>query len=385
MNQGKATIVRNVFRFLAIAALIAIPITTAVADDDFFRFPQFPHGSEPLGAVYVLTNQQANSVLVYARAGDGSLTQSGNFLTGGMGAGTGADPLGSQGSLVLGQRRQLLFAVNAGSNDLSVFKVNGINLQLIDRVPSGGTMPVSVAVHEDLVYVLNAGGTPNIQGFVLNRQGNLVALTNSAQPLPGGAGSTPAQVSFSPAGDILMVTEKGTNEIDTWTVDEEGFVHNQTVTKSNGATPFGFAFAHRGGFAIVSEAGPSALSSYNVDDGAQLTLVTGTLVDGQMANCWVVVTKNQLYAYTSNTGSGNISSYLISNDGMLRLLNPVAGNTGSGTAPIDMALSDGSRFLYVREAAKGAVDGFRVEIDGSLTPLNSVPGVPAGAQGIAAR
>jgi 6-phosphogluconolactonase (cycloisomerase 2 family) len=288
---------------------------------------------------------------------------------------------------VLGRWRLLLFAVNAGSNDVSVFAVEGrrgLQLRLLDRQSSGGTMPVSVAVHGNLVYVLNAGGTPNVQGFLINPCGNLVPLAGSAQPLPGGAGSAPAQVSFSPDGDTLVVTEKNTNQIDTWTVDDEGFAHNPTVTKSNGATPFGFAFAHRD-FAIVSEAGPSALSSYAVDDDAQLRLLTGTLPDGQKANCWVVVTKNQHYAYTTNTGSGNISSYLILGDGSLALLNPVAGNTGTGTAPIDMALSNDSRLLYVREATKGVVDGFRVESDGSLTAVTSVPGVPAGAQGIAAR
>jgi 6-phosphogluconolactonase (cycloisomerase 2 family) len=384
MKKGKALVVRSFFLLLAVAALAAMS-TTAVADRERGRFEDNNNnpGNNP-GAVYVLTNQQPNSVLVYARAVDGSLTPSGSFLTGGMGAGTGADPLGSQGSLVLGQHHQLLFAVNAGSNDLSVFRVNGLNLELIDREPSGGTMPVSVAVHGGLLYVLNAGGTPNIQGFLVNPCGQLEQLAGSAQSLAGGAGSSPAQVSFSPNGDVLMVTEKNTNQIDTWAVDDDGFAHDQTVTQSSGATPFGFAFAHRD-FAIVSEAGPSAVSSYDVDVDAQARLITGTLTDGGKANCWVVVTKNQHYAFTTNTGTGTISSYLISPDGVLALLNAVAANTGTGTAPIDMALSNNSHFLYVREATKGMVDGFRVESDGSLTPLNSAPGVPAGAQGVAAR
>jgi 6-phosphogluconolactonase (cycloisomerase 2 family) len=181
-----------------------------------------------------------------------------------------------------------------------------------------------------------------------------------------------------------MVTEKNTNEIDTWRVNDEGLAEDRTVTPSSGATPFGFGFA-RHEFAIVSEAGPSALSSYDLGDDAQLELLTGTLTDGQKANCWVVVTKNQRYAFTTNTGSGNISSYLITKDGFLDLLNGVAANTGAGTAPIDMALSDDSQFLYVREATKGTVDGFRIGSDGSLTSVGSATGVPAGAQGVAAR
>jgi 6-phosphogluconolactonase (cycloisomerase 2 family) len=362
-----------------VLVIVAVAIVASVA-------PKLCTAEDNPGAVYVLTNQKAgNSVLVYARAEDGTLSFSGSFSTGGRGAGTGADPLGSQGSLVLGRWHRLLFAVNAGSNDVSVFAVDGLQLTLLDREPSGGTMPVSVAVNGDLLYVLNAGGTPNIQGFFIDLfTSHLLHLPGSERDLAGGAGSAPAQVSFSPDGDVLVVTEKSTNQIDSWTVDDDGFVHDRTLTHSSGATPFGFAFARRD-FAIVSEAGPSALSSYEVDDDADLELMTASLSDGQKANCWVVVTKNQHYAYTTNTASGNISSYLISKGGFLNLLSAIAANNGTGTAPIDMALSADSHFLYVREATKGKIDGFRIESDGSLTPVGSASGVPAGAQGVAAR
>jgi len=244
-------------------------------------------------------------------------------------------------------------------------------------------MPVSIAIHDRLVYVLNAGGTPNIQGFFFkSSSGHLIHLPGSRRILPGGASSSPAEVAFSPDGDALMVTEKGTNKLDTWIVNDDGFAESGMTTDSNGATPFGFTFVHN--FAIVTEATPSALSSYEVDDSGELELVTGSLGDTQAANCWVVVTRNHRYAYTTNTGSGTISSYVVSKDGTLRLLNAIAGNTGAGTAPIDMALSNNSHFLYVREATKGMVDGFRVESDGSLTPIASASGVPAGAQGVAA-
>jgi 6-phosphogluconolactonase (cycloisomerase 2 family) len=372
MHKGQALIMRSAVSILAIASLAGIWLKAAAAQDS-------------PGAVYVLTNQNVNSVLVYARAGDGALSLSGSFSTGGVGAGTGGDPLGSQNSLVLGRTHQLLFAVNAGSNDVSVFRVDGLRLQLVDRESSGGTMPVSIVVHGNLVYVLNAGGTPNIQGFFINPfTGHLVHLPSSKRALAGGTGSAPAQVAFSPDGKVLMVTEKTSNQIDTWVVNDDGFAEDRQISTSSGATPFGFAVTRRN-FAVVTEATPSALSSYEIDDDGRLELQTATLTDGQKANCWVVVTKNQRYAFTTNTGSGNISSYLISHDGSLTLLNAVAASTGTGTAPIDMALSDDSHFLYVREATKGRVDGFRVQSDGSLTPINSAGGVPAGAQGVAAR
>jgi len=373
MTGSLAFAVRCILRTVVITVLAGIAATVSLAQDT-------------AGAVYVLTNQPAgNSVLVYARSADGTLALSGTFSTGGTGAGTGVDPLGSQGSLVLGRWHRHLFAVNAGSNDLSIFAVDGLNLRLLDRSWSGGVKPVSVAVHGNLVYVVNASGTPNIQGFSVEpSSGRLIQIPGSSQALPGGASASPGQIGISPDGDLLMVTEKGTGLIDTWTLSDEGLPINAKTKTSNGAVPFGFTFVRRD-VALVTEAGPSALSSYEASDNGSLQLLTGTLEDTQKANCWVEATKNNRYAYVTNTGSGTISSYLISPDGTLKLLSAVAANTGPGTAPIDFALSNDSHFLFVREGTTGLVRGFRVESDGSLMPISTATGVPAGAQGVAAR
>ena len=339
------------------------------------------------GDVYLMTNQPAgNSVMVFHRDAAGTLTFAGNFASGGNGAGTGADPLGSQGSLVLSGDERLLFAVNAGSNSVSVFGVSGDQLKLINTVPSGGTMPVSVAVRHDLVYVLNAGGTPNISGFRIDPETNqLVPLAGSTQNLPGGAAAAPAQVSFSSEGTVLVVTEKGTNRIDTFTLDD-GLPRPGVAHPSNGTTPFGFAFG-RDNVAIVSDAsggpsGTSALTSYEVEEDGKLEVISPAVGDTQTAACWVVVPRNGKFAYTSNTGSGTISSFTVSDGGKLALLNVTAASTG-GT-PVDMALSNDSRFLYERNG-NGTIGGFRIEADGSLTAVTSATGIPAGSQGIAAR
>ena len=176
------------------------------------------------GAVYVLSNQSTgNSVLVYHRNVDGTLsTVSHSFPTGGTGMGTGGDPLASQGAVVVSWG--LLFAVNAGSNDISMFQVSGDKLVLLDKAPSGGQMPVSIAVHGLLVYVLNAGGTPNISGFLIEPfRHRLFPLPKSQRPLAGGSAAKPAEVSFSAQGDVLLVTEKGTKTIDTYRVNFLGY------------------------------------------------------------------------------------------------------------------------------------------------------------------
>jgi 6-phosphogluconolactonase (cycloisomerase 2 family) len=69
----------------------------------------------------------------------------------------------------------------------------------------------------------------------------------------------------------------------------------------------------------------------------------------------------------------------------LTLLNSAAANLGAISFPIDIALSNGSRYLYVIAAGLQTVEAFRVEPDGSLTPIGSVGGLPFGTQGIAAR
>ena len=348
------------------------------------------------GAVYVLTNQVANTVAVFSHDAFGRLTPAGEFSTGGAGdpvpQGTdpATDPLASQGALILDQGHQFLFAVNAGSNQISVLQITPSGLDLVDIVDSGGIRPISLTVQDDLLYVLNEGGTPNITGFTVGDDGTLTPLAGTTQPLIGGTAADPAQVNFNPDGTLLVVTEKAGNRLDTYSVDENGVPSAPIDNPSNGMTPFGFAF-NNPGFLVVSEAfggvpNQSAASSYSAGDDGVLSVVSGSVANSQTASCWVVITNNGHTAFVSNTGSGTISSYdLTSNDGTLTLVNSVAGNTGANSAPIDVALNVSSQFLYVLAGGLQSVVSFRVEHDGSLTMIDTEGGLPLGAQGIAAK
>jgi 6-phosphogluconolactonase len=348
------------------------------------------------GAVYVLTNQVENAVAAFNRSAHGELTPAGEFSTGGAGdpvpQGTdpATDPLASQGALILDQGNQFLFAVNAGSNQISVLRVGTTDLTLVGVFDSGGVRPISLTLHENLVYVLNEGGTPNITGFTVGADGTLTPLAGSTQPLIGDTAADPAQVSFNPQGTVLVVTEKAGNRIDTYTIDENGLPSPPIDNPSNGMTPFGFEF-NNPGFLVVSEAfggapNGSATSSYSVGDDGLLSVASGSVPNSQTAACWVVITNNGHTAFVSNTASGTISSYdLTSNDGTLTLINSVAGDTGADSAPIDMALNVSSRFLYVLAGGLQSVVSFRVEHDGSLTLIDTDGGLPLGAQGIAAK
>src|SRR6516165_10044642 len=170
-------------------------------------------------AVYVQTNDATgNEVIAFSRAEDGALAPHGRHPTGGRG--TGSPHLASAGSVVLSDDGRWLLVVNAGSDELSLFAVQPDGLRLADRVGSGGSKPASVAVSGALVYVLN-NGTPNISGFNLT-DGKLAALAGSTRPLSG-AGADPAQVSFTPGGRALIATERGTNSISSYVIDQRGY------------------------------------------------------------------------------------------------------------------------------------------------------------------
>jgi sugar lactone lactonase YvrE len=343
-------------------------------------------GAGNAGAVYVSTNATAgNEVLVFPRAGDGALGVPRAFATGGLGTGGG---LGNQGAVVLNHANQRLFVANAGSNEVSVFAVAPGGLELLDRVASGGTLPVSIAVYRRLVYVLNAGGTGNISGFVLDRDDNLQPLAGSTRPLSNSSAGA-AQVAFSPDGGLLVVTEKATNVIGTYTVGADGLATGPDAQPSAGATPFGFAFS-RNGTLVVSEAfggGPdaSALSSYQASPAGALTTISPSVGTTETAACWVVITGDGRFAYTSNTGSGTISGYRLSSAGRLRLLNPDGVTATTMAGPIDLALTRNDRFLYSLDSGAGVISAFRVKADGSLAPLAGPSGLPPGANGLAAR
>ena len=339
------------------------------------------------GVVYTMSNATTgNRILAFDRGPGGALRPSGSFATGGLGSGGG---LGSQGALTLSENDRWLLAVNAGSNNVTLFATDDDGLRWLDKVPSGGTQPVSVTIHGTLVYVLNAG-SDSVSGFRLRPQGQLSPLAGSTRPLSG-AGTGPAQVQFSPDGRVLVVTEKATNLIVTYTVDEDGFLGRPQVQPSHGATPFGFAFGARRQI-FVSEAfggaaDSSAVSSYRVASNGTLHLESPTVATHQTAACWVVVTEDGRFAYTTNTGSGSISGFDIEDDGTLTLLNADGrtADTGAGSAPTDLTLSENGRLLFVLNSAAHSIGTFRVRRDGQLEPDATIGGLPAGANGLAAR
>ena len=340
------------------------------------------------GAVFVQTDAPSgNAVAVYDRAAGGALRAAGTYPTGGLGGvltGSVVDHLASQGSLAYDRTRGLLYAVNAGSNTVTVFSVSGDRLIRRQIVSSGGTFPVSIAVHGSLLYVLNARDGGSVQGFV--RIGatllSVPAWHRSLGLDPAQAPEfthTPGQVAFTPDGSKLIVTTKGNgNDIDVFSVGPLGGVSAKPVVNADQANvPFGVSF-DAGGHLAVAEAGPNAVATFTVNPDGTVTLAERAAT-GQAGTCWIVSDGSAFYA--SNAGSGTLSGYGDDGSGALRPL----GTTATGAGTVDAAVSPDGQYLSVQAGANGVVDEYRLNPGGSLTAIGSVtvPGA-VGGEGIAA-
>jgi len=347
---------------------------------------------DSIGAIYTMSNvAEGNSVLIFNRDQVGKLTPAGEFYTEGLGTGTG---LGNQGAVILDPANRWLFVVNAGSDDVSVMAIEDDGLVVVDRTHSGGQRPISLAYSHNVLYVLNAGGAvggaDSISGFHVGANGNLAPIAGSTRALSA-ANTGPAQISFNNDGDVLVVTEKATNIIDTFIVDANGIAGPADIHMSAGVTPFGFAIGKRDQVLVSEAAGgaedQSSLSSYSLGKDGTLTLVSGGVPTTETAACWAVVSNDGRYVYTTNAGSDSVSGYEVGFDGVLTLLDADGrtGVTGKNTGPLDMVISNDGRNLYTLNGRSDTIGSFAIKDKGGLASLNSHVSVPATANGLAIR
>ena len=341
-----------------------------------------------MGHVYVNDNTTpGNTVAGFDRNSDGTLTpmQGSPFAVGGSGT---DHPDASQGSLQLSADGRYLLVTDSGSNEISVARIrpDGSLRPVGDPASSDGNNPVSIAVHDGLVYVANAGaGGSNYTGFELNPGGHLTPLPGSTIPVPDG--SQPGDVLFNAAGTNLVGTRVGTSQIDSFTVGSGGLLTAAAGSPfaAQGLGPFGSEFrptkpsqlfvsnAHNGG------SGLGTVSAFAVAaDGALSSIGTSPYPDHQNAPCWVEISHDGSYLFAVNTASSTISSYSIDAAGELTVLGSVpVANVPSG--PEDARLSPDGSTLWVVDSGSGAISGFTVN-GGSLTTLPTSPtAAPAGA------
>jgi DNA-binding beta-propeller fold protein YncE len=385
--------IRKALTLIGGVALIAA--TFSVAQSASAReVTSLPQGSRH--AVFAATNDAAgNQVIAYARGEDGRLAETARYATGGAGGrldGPVFDPLASQGSLNYDARHHLLYAVNAGSDTLSVFAVHGSSLTRLQVLPTQGHFPVSVGFAEDIAYVLDAGGDGAITGFVVD-DGRLHAIPGSTRSLNLGNPTipfhlnAPSQVAVTPDAKDVIVTTKLHNEIVVFPLGRGQRPDVPVVTPSAAPVPFAMSFDSSGRL-LVAEASGGA-SSYTVHRDGTLSLISGHVANGQAATCWSVTAKG--FFYTANAGSNTITGYREDRRGVLNLLNPSGVTVATEPGPIDVAVSSNGQYLYQlleQSTGDGTIAEFAVRNDGSLARIGTVSGLApnnvTGVEGIAA-
>lgn len=397
MNRNtKNFAVAHLQRALAIIALTIFAFGTTVF-------------AQTSGAVFAMTNATAgNEIVAYSRANDGTLSRANNGSilspgggsnrtnTGGLGIGVDTD---TQGPLRLSPDNRFLYAVNPGSDNISVFGVNGTQLRFL-QIIDAGDQPLSLTISGNLLYSLDGSVAGNgIRGFRIAANGTLTELPDSFRMLSSPI-AVPGEIKFSPDGRTILVTQKTTNvlltpqnAIDAFSIDANGYASAMPIRNASfGLRPFSLEFRPSDSKLVVVEAfnaamGMSAASSYQFNPNGTISVISGSVQSGQTDICWVVITNDGRYVYTANFGSGTISGFSLSPAGTLTLINGVAASTGAMSQPVDMDLSADGRYLYQLLRGTGAVAAFRIEANGSLTSLGIVTGdlpVADGASGLAA-
>jgi len=408
MNFKKSTLASKLGLALAmLGTVVAAPMIHADDDDD--------RRDDDRGALFIMTNSatslRGNEVTMYDRAENGDLSLVGSFPTGrltedGPQIGSGpsatvsvfniatngvlplvsaqADSLGSSDSLVLSKNNKCLFAVNAGANSITSFRVRDNGLRIADIVDSRGVFPNSLALRKKTLYVLNNGNQGNIAGFSVGKKCGLSPLTNDDSdivdltgisesfpiPAPGETITTPSHISFSPDGKRLALAVKG---LDGAAFDEDGnllalpdglmavfnvdrsndLLGEPTITRFSfsGGTggPFSFQFADDE-TVIVTHANSTSIGAYTLNDDNSLSLNEGGLIPvDSFATCWLDMKKgedgNDTYVYASSFGVPSRVKEII--------------GQGAGIPATD-----------------GLISGFRINDDGSLDDLNTEVSYP---------
>ncbi len=358
------------------AVATALPLTSVAVAHASSGEPD--HGGS---VIFVQTNDPTgNSIVAFDRHHDGTLSLEATYSTGGDGAraaGSGSDPLASQGSLVYDASASLLFAVNAGSSSISVFGVDGHTLHLHQVIASGGSFPASLAVHDDGLYVLNAGGSANVSGFRID-DGTLHRLLADTRSLgltesnPPAFLASPAEVGFTPDGRHLVVSGKTNNFLDVFAVRHDHSLSTSPVVTTDGSVPFAFVFSPSDQLDLVNAAGNLAPSEVHHD--GTITPAGAPVANGQTAACWIAVARD--FAYVANTGSNDVSEYRLGDDGAVTLVNATAASGVSGA--IDETTSGDGHFLYVQVGLGSSVNAYAVNGNGSLSLIQTAA-VPGGS------
>jgi 6-phosphogluconolactonase len=405
-----------------IVAMLAVAIIAVVAVPALAAGQKQTTRSKVVGQVYTETNNTShNTVLVFDRFANGQLKFHHAYATGGKG---GTEPehgctaqcpfVDAQGEVILGPGGHYLFAVNAGSNTISSFRViPGGGLKLVDQKSSGGGHPVSVTAHGSLLYALNTRSL-DISGLRVSSTGKLTPIKGSTQKLSKGGVTTdvpPKQIQFDNSGTVLAVTLLAVPVIDTFKVDAAGVAGKAIVNKTAKPLPFAFSVDNHNRLDVVevvnADLPPAAdaftpasvVTSYSLNTSTGKLKAISSAADHGFAGCWTAITKNGHHEYVVNTGGGaptgaTVSVMNISSGGHVSLAQvsppgaPGPLPNGQELARIDDVLTGDNKYLYVLVpgvlAPASKIDAYKVLPNGHIAAIGSTPVPVTALSGLAA-
>ncbi len=355
--------------------------------------------SQPASAiVYTSSNEsEGNRVIAFdISEKTGNLIAINSFPTGGTGTGA---PLGNQSALTTDASDRWLFVTNSGDGTVTSFRLQEDGLQFVNKIESRGNSPISVTVFGTLVYVLNEGSGvetdppryryDNISGFRFNNSGELTFIKDSVRIIDNTQLTSPAQVGFNKSGTVLLITEKATNTLTTFVMQQNDIPSLESQKRSSAVpTPFGFEFGDRD-YVFITEAnggGPGVTASYRIDRQTGVVSSLVDLIEQGNATCWTVLSSDQTVGYSVNTGSGSVSLYRINFNGTI---DPFFENRPNrlietGAGPRDAVLTQDNQSFITLNNGDGEIRAFRVRRNGSLARRGSLP-VPSSVTGLIAR
>jgi 6-phosphogluconolactonase len=304
------------------------------------------------------------------RSADGSISIKNRTASGGMGlnglrpgaAAAAPTSLGSQNSVIVSADKTQLFAVNGGDSSVSVFSIDpasgDLTLKKVTKLL--GSTPSSLAYRNGFLYVMFQSGANQVGAYAVQADGALAQL--SLQNLPMSSG-VPTQVVVSPDGNFVVVS---------YPMNKDGSLGSPVSNTAGITTPFAGAFATPSVY-LSSDISGRALASYSFTNAGVLNLI-GSVVSGEAAPCWLVITPNGKYAYVGN-GAGTVSSYAVSASGILTLVNAKAATEpgvlpGVNSVSGDSWVSADGKFLYADYLGADKVVAYSIGTDGALVKIN---------------
>ncbi|KVZ37603.1 lactonase family protein [Burkholderia ubonensis] len=342
--------------------------------------------------LFTQTNESDNAVLVFSRNRDGTLSPATRVSTGGhgtngenflMGGKVEPDSLASNHSVIVTSDQRYLFVVNSGNATVSTFSLDPrTRMPSLMRVSAtGGERPTSLAYSKGILYVSHQTGEHQLRAYRIENNGLLTQIGAYTVVQPN---ALPTSVTVSPDGTMVVVNVPfagpggaALNRIVIFPVQSDGRLSAASSIASQSPAPFGGLFVRdRLKNVFVSADASGALNTYTLSQST-LQSLSGPIVSGQDAACWIAITPDNRFVYVGN-GSGTVSSYSLDATGRAMVLNAVAALEPAVNGRVtslagDSWISPDGKYLYQGYLGADKVVAYAIEGDGSLRKLGEQP------------